>query len=141
MAANRRPKNSALEVDLDFEHAARPPPVITEEVTASLEDLIRQRVAEVSSHGHLASCVRPPDTTCRSNGLMTWSARSHLPTPRQRRSWSWSVLYRKTLKWSRESTLCSPQDDKKSQEGLAQIYEVSWLLPQFVGPTTSWQDN
>lgn len=46
VSALKRPKNSALEVELDFEHNVRPPPVITEEVTASLEDLIRNRIAE-----------------------------------------------------------------------------------------------
>lgn len=45
--AAKRPKNSALEVDLDFEHNVRPAPVITEEVTASLEELIKNRVSEV----------------------------------------------------------------------------------------------
>eukprot|EP00850_Spirogloea_muscicola_P019984 SM000204S05846 [mRNA] locus=s204:11722:15996:+ [translate_table: standard] len=46
VAAGQRAKNSALEVDLDFEHAARPPPVLTEESTLSLEDVIRTRVAQ-----------------------------------------------------------------------------------------------
>jgi U3 small nucleolar RNA-associated protein MPP10 len=41
-----RPLNSALEIDLDFERAVRPPPQPTEEATASLEDLIRARIAE-----------------------------------------------------------------------------------------------
>ncbi|XP_047342624.1 U3 small nucleolar ribonucleoprotein protein MPP10 [Impatiens glandulifera] len=46
ISAPKRPKNSALEVDLDFEHNVRPAPVITEEVTASIEDLIRKRIVE-----------------------------------------------------------------------------------------------
>ncbi|PKA54278.1 hypothetical protein AXF42_Ash000111 [Apostasia shenzhenica] len=46
VTAAKRPKNSALEVDLDFEHNMRPPPVITEEVTASIEDLIKKRIVE-----------------------------------------------------------------------------------------------
>lgn len=46
-----RPKNSALEVDLDFEHNTRPVPVITEEVTASIEDLIKSRITEVTTSG------------------------------------------------------------------------------------------
>lgn len=50
MSASRRSKNSALEVELDFEHGARPAPVITEEVTQSLEDMIRSRIIEVSKN-------------------------------------------------------------------------------------------
>ena len=46
MRAGARPLNSALEVDLDFERAVRPPPQPTEEVTASIEDLIKARIAE-----------------------------------------------------------------------------------------------
>ena len=46
MRAGARPLNSALEVDLDFERAVRPPPQPTEEVTASIEDLIRKRIAD-----------------------------------------------------------------------------------------------
>lgn len=46
VTAARRPKNSALEVELDFVHNTRPAPVITEEVTSSLEDIIKRRIAE-----------------------------------------------------------------------------------------------
>lgn len=46
VTASSRPKNSALEVDIDFEPNMRPAPVITEEVTASLEEMIKKRIAE-----------------------------------------------------------------------------------------------
>ncbi|CAA3008115.1 U3 small nucleolar ribonucleo MPP10 isoform X2 [Olea europaea subsp. europaea] len=46
VTAAKRPNISALEVDLDFEHNVRPAPVITEEVTASLEELIQKRILE-----------------------------------------------------------------------------------------------
>ena len=48
MSASRRSKNSALEVELDFEHGARPAPVMTEEELQTLEDMIRSRITEVS---------------------------------------------------------------------------------------------
>jgi U3 small nucleolar RNA-associated protein MPP10 len=44
--AGDRPLNSALEVSMDFEHASAPPPVVTAEATASLEEMIRARCAE-----------------------------------------------------------------------------------------------
>ncbi|XP_056851034.1 M phase phosphoprotein 10 isoform X3 [Raphanus sativus] len=62
VTATKRPKNSALEVDLDFEHNARPPPVITEEVTASLEDMIKSRIIE----GRFDDVQRPPSLPTKS---------------------------------------------------------------------------
>uniref|UniRef100_A0A803LGJ5 Uncharacterized protein n=1 Tax=Chenopodium quinoa TaxID=63459 RepID=A0A803LGJ5_CHEQI len=56
ISASKRPVDSALEVDLDFEHNIRPPPVITEEVTASLEDIIKKRILE----GHFDDVQRAP---------------------------------------------------------------------------------
>ncbi|KAL8217543.1 hypothetical protein R6Q57_020916 [Mikania cordata] len=44
--ATKRPKNSALEVDLDWERNVKPPPVITEEVSQSIEELIKKRISE-----------------------------------------------------------------------------------------------
>ena len=46
LPAGQRPKNSALEVDLDFETSMKPPPAPTEESTRSLEDVIKRRIAE-----------------------------------------------------------------------------------------------
>lgn len=48
ITAAKRPKNSALGVDLDFDHNVRPAPVITEEVTALIEDIIQKRIIEVN---------------------------------------------------------------------------------------------
>ncbi|KAJ4849662.1 hypothetical protein Tsubulata_019858 [Turnera subulata] len=46
VTAASRPKDSALEEVLDYDANARPVPVITEEVTASLEDIIKNRIIE-----------------------------------------------------------------------------------------------
>ncbi|MCD7456688.1 hypothetical protein HAX54_032744 [Datura stramonium] len=62
VTAARRPKNSALEVDLDFEHNVRPAPVITEEVTATLEELIQKRIIE----GRYDDVQKPPSLPSRA---------------------------------------------------------------------------
>lgn len=47
ITGSKRPKNSALEVDLDFQHNRRRPPIEEEENTASIEDIIIKRIREV----------------------------------------------------------------------------------------------
>ncbi|ROW09999.1 hypothetical protein VPNG_06507 [Cytospora leucostoma] len=43
-SASARPMNSLLEEALDFEHAGKPIPVITEEVSEEIEDLVKRRI-------------------------------------------------------------------------------------------------
>ena len=42
----KRPLNSALEIDVDFERAIRPPPQPTQESLEVLEDMIKKRIAD-----------------------------------------------------------------------------------------------
>lgn len=47
-SSRARPENSLLEENLDFEHVAKAIPVITEESVATLEELIKKRILDVS---------------------------------------------------------------------------------------------
>ena len=46
VTGTKRPHDSLLEEALEFEHAMRPVPVVTEAITARLEDRIRKRIAD-----------------------------------------------------------------------------------------------
>jgi len=46
ISGRKRPENSLLEVTLDFDQIRKAPPVITEEFTSSLEELIKKRIQE-----------------------------------------------------------------------------------------------
>ncbi|PSC76514.1 U3 small nucleolar ribonucleo MPP10 [Micractinium conductrix] len=63
--AGRRPKNSALEVDLDFDTTVKPAPAPTEEMTASLDDLIKKRIAE-GQFDDVVRIVPPPPESKRT---------------------------------------------------------------------------
>lgn len=63
--AGRRPKNSALEIDLDFETTVKPPPQPTEEMTKSLDELIKARIVE-GKFDDVLRLVAPPLETKRT---------------------------------------------------------------------------
>lgn len=46
ISSKARPENSLLEEDLEFDFQSMPPPVITEKVSESIEDVIKRRIKE-----------------------------------------------------------------------------------------------
>jgi len=48
ITAKDRPKESLLEVALDYDNPSKLPPVITEETTQTLEEIIKKRIFEES---------------------------------------------------------------------------------------------
>ncbi|KAL4523375.1 hypothetical protein Ndes2437B_g00493 [Nannochloris sp. 'desiccata'] len=61
--AGSRPKNSALEIDLDYETTVKPPPPPTEESTRSLEDLIKDRIGDGRFDDPIKFVPPPPEKT------------------------------------------------------------------------------
>ena len=72
-----RPENSLLEEDLDFEQVAKVVPVITEERVASIEEIIRKRIIDVSR----LSSTRQNPSDLQNNFDSTVRVRAYEPTP------------------------------------------------------------
>ena len=58
--ARKRPKNSALEIDMDFETTVAPPPAPSEEATSTLEERIKGRIRELRFDDVVRVAPPPP---------------------------------------------------------------------------------
>jgi U3 small nucleolar RNA-associated protein MPP10 len=64
--AKKRPINSLLEEDLDFDQGSKPVPIITEEVTQSLEEIIKARILD-GTWDDVERCLAPAELAALVN--------------------------------------------------------------------------
>ncbi|CAG2102215.1 unnamed protein product [Medioppia subpectinata] len=60
ISSEKRPENSLLEEHLHFDHTSRPAPLITDETTFKLEDIIKQRIKD-NSYDDCVRKVKPKE--------------------------------------------------------------------------------
>ncbi|KAK5661663.1 hypothetical protein OQA88_9763 [Cercophora sp. LCS_1] len=118
-AAADRPKNSLLEEDLEFEHIGKPVPIITEEVSESIEALIKRRILAQEFDEVLR---RRPDTLLNPNG----ARRGLVDVPDTKGKQSLAEVYEEEhVKKSDPDAYVSQADDKlrRDEEEIKQMWK------------------
>lgn len=65
VASKQRPENSLLAAELEYQQAVKSAPQVTVETTAALEDLIRQRVADMAFDDPIQKTEPAPDASSK----------------------------------------------------------------------------
>ena len=102
---------SLLEENLSFEHMTRPAPVITEETTKSLEDIIRQRILDEVCGEHFDLAIGKFVLTIYSY-MQAWDDVERRVKPKEK-------LY--------DYSRTRPLDQEKSKLSLAEVYEQEYI--------------
>lgn len=109
-AAADRPMNSLLEEDVDFEHVGKPVPVITPEISESIEDLIKRRILSQEFDEVLR---RRPDT----DGLPAHTRRGLVELDDSKPNKSLAEVYEEEhIKNTNPDTYVSKSDEKLQKE-------------------------
>ncbi|KAG6013638.1 hypothetical protein E4U43_007188 [Claviceps pusilla] len=131
-AAADRPVNSLLEQDLDFEHVGKPVPVITPEVSESIEDLIKRRILAQEFDEVLR---RRPDT----DGLPAHTRRGLVEVDDSKSTKGLAEIYEEEhIKNANPDTYVSKSDEKLQRE--EKEVEAMWKdISARLDALSSWQ--
>ncbi|KAG5928319.1 hypothetical protein E4U42_000862 [Claviceps africana] len=131
-AAADRPMNSLLEQDLEFEHVGKPVPVITPEVSESIEDLIKRRILAQEFDEVLR---RRPDT----DGLPANTRRGLVEVDDSKSTKGLAEIYEEEhIKNANPDTYVSQSDEKLQKE--EKEVEAMWKdVSARLDALSSWQ--
>ncbi|GAB0137923.1 hypothetical protein EsDP_00006174 [Epichloe bromicola] len=131
-AAADRPMNSLLEQDLDFEHVGKPVPVITPEISESIEDLVKRRILSQEFDEVLR---RRPDT----DGLPGNTRRGLVEVDDSKSSKGLAEVYEEEhIKNANPDTYISKSDEKLQKE--EKEIETMWKdVSARLDALSSWQ--
>jgi len=103
--ANQRPINSLLEEELDYEFASKLPPLITEEVTKSIEEIIRYRIQEKAF-----------DDVIQKEGVKEEVKKEEIKLDSNKSKRSLAEIYEEDFLMSTKSTSVKRDDKTKKEE-------------------------
>lgn len=131
-AAVDRPVNSLLDEQLDFEHAGKPIPVITQEITDSIEELIKRRILAQEFDEVLR---RRPDAASVANG----TRRGLVEVDDTKSSKGLAEIYEEEHQKNLDPDGFVSKTDEKTQKEEAEIARMWKDLNATLDSLSSWQ--
>ncbi|KAK8085236.1 U3 small nucleolar ribonucleoprotein mpp10 [Apiospora hydei] len=108
-SAADRPKHSLLDEDLDYEHAGKPVPVITAEISESIEDMIKRRIVAQDFNENVRRRPDSLDPNANRRGLV------ELDDTKNKRSLA-EIYEEEHIKNTNPDTYVSKADEKTQKE-------------------------
>lgn len=117
-----RPKNSLLEEDMEFDYAAKPVPIVSEETTQTLEGIITSRIIE-ESWDDVERKLAPAELAARMNGK---KPRSHISDEKSKKSLA--DEYEDDFKKQTQSDISADPTDTRSDALKKEHAEIEGLF-------------